>query len=328
MIVQKIQLLLKFLFNRCYVFYLVIGFLLMHGVNHQKVIFKTLDAFRRAEQDVILQAQGKDVMKDFVLYDAIRYYKNIIALIPDSSIAHSLLGFCYYQAKEYDLAIESYKKAIALEDAYLGLHYNLGVIYFDIKDYPKAIQSFQKALETNPQKTLSFAGLVTPFKESKVNGIESYREQRIKILKETYVKSYEYMIVSDYCLKDYSALLKDSLKGLSLNLNSQDFFYYYVITAAYQLKKYKAVIKYCSQAIQNKADSSEIYRYLGRAFKEIGLEGLAQNAFSQAAIWEANNPQGVNFQKIEPHQPLFLYVVNAKKEFMKAEKKKEIRGDD
>ncbi len=300
-----------YLFNRCYLIYFVIFLLMSHLVNHQRVIFKTLDAFRRAESDVVLQAQGKDVMKDFVLWDAIRYYKNIAVLIPDSAIAHSLIGFCYYQAKDYDHAIKKYQKAIELDDEYFGLHYNLGIIYFRLKEYEQSIKHFKKTLKVNPNKELTHLGLISPFVQS-----QSKSSSNVQIFKDTYFDSYKHIVSSYFHLKEYTAVLKHSLTAISLDLNNKDFFYYYASISAYHLKEYKLAIHYGSKALEINPKYADVYQILGKSFEKAELIGLAKNAFSQESILRQNSKQ-MNPGEILKNQDLFLYIIDAKKYFNK-----------
>lgn len=318
---QKIKNGLQWIGTRCYILYGIIAVLLFFGVNHQRVIFKVLDAFRRAEKDVISQALGKPVLKDFLLWDAVRYYKNILALIPDSPLAQSTVGFCYYHAQDYPQSIGYYEAAVKQDDQYFGLDYNLGVIYFQQEQYARAIDCFQRVLSANPQPTLNYPGLVSPF-ESELSEENGYREKRLQMLRQTYSWSYRYMVLSYVRQKDYAQVLAQSLLALRNDMFFKDFFYYYVTIASYQLEDYASALKYASLTIKENPEDAGAYHYLGLSFQKMNMDALAQNAFAQEKLLKTR--QGSNEEKVQDQErvnpSLFLYVVNAKQEFVKKNK--------
>ncbi len=303
--------------GRCYVLYLLAALILVNGVDHRKVIFKTLDAFRRAEMDVIHQARGKDVMQGFVLRDAIRYYRNIVALIPEVSLAHSLLGFCYYQAREYEKAITHYTKAVELDGEYLGLHYNLGVLYFQTGDYAKAIGQFQKVFEAPVAKTLIYAGLISPFPGTPGHDEESFRASRLKMLKDTYTSASRFIVRGYQQLQMYEPLLKESLKAIRRDLDDKDYFFYHAALAAFHLKDYPKTVQYCSYALEVNPENSRVYDYLGKAFEKQGLKALARDAFARAQALEKRQSAQAAAETEKP-PGLFVYVIDAKEYFRQA----------
>jgi len=313
-----------FLLSRCYILYVAAGVVLVLSVNHQKVIFKVLDAFRRSERDTILCAQGQKPLEGFILRDTIRYYRNIIALIPDSSIARSILGFCYYQAKEYDHAIASYKKAIGFDSDYCALYFNLGSIYYELKDYPEAIFYFKKAMEVSPEKTLMYRGFVDPYAKEDIQDSKTFQQVRINSLKVMYLRSFKKIILSHYYLKNYEEILKYALKASGMDSSESAFFYYHAAVAAYHLKNYKQTVNFCSKALNAELGNPDIYKYLHLSLKKMGLDVLAQRYEREEKELRSGEGGDYFLSDNEQRQELYFYAMDAKRYFHNKKKQKAI----
>lgn len=334
--------------NRCVWLYLLAGLIVYHSVNHQKVIFKTLDAFRRAKKDVVQQALGRDVMKDFVLWDAIRYYHNIAALIPEVAWPQAMIGYGYYQAGEYAQALRHYQKAARRQEGHIGLAYNQGVIHFRLGQHPMAVQAFEQVLTTDPRKTLMYPGLISPFAPEAGQPYPFTQEARQRLLERTYAEAYRYLTRIYREQGKPTERLRAALEGLQVADRYRPLFYTHAIQAAYHLQKYKFVIQLCSQAIKDDPDQAIFYRYLALAADQAGIKSLARQARVQqkrlARQARAQGPQArataldadVSTAIGEPiHEPdagdaltdvpvwdhrLFLYMFDAQKYFFRRQK--------
>jgi Tfp pilus assembly protein PilF len=92
---------------------------------------------------------------------AIANLKEALALSPDSSKAHNLLGIAYFQKRDYGLARDEYKRAIELDRSYAQAYNNLGTAFFMLKEFGKAEQMFKKALSLFPNLVSAHFGLGT-----------------------------------------------------------------------------------------------------------------------------------------------------------------------
>ena len=81
---------------------------------------------------------------------AIKHYKKVIELEPESPVAYYNMGNAYANKQDYDKAIECYEKAIELNPDLAEAYYNMGYIYDDKQDYDKAIECYEKAIELKP----------------------------------------------------------------------------------------------------------------------------------------------------------------------------------
>lgn len=83
-------------------------------------------------------------------YDqAIENFQKAIDINPRLGLAYGGLGLAYYEKKDYEQSIEYYSKAIAANPA-PALYINRGVSYHAAKNYDKAAQDFTQVIQTQP----------------------------------------------------------------------------------------------------------------------------------------------------------------------------------
>jgi len=135
----------------------------------------------------------------FKEYDrALKYILKANELKPNSSEVYAQLGMVYYQAKEYDKAIENYNKALKYKGnkrTISNIYASLGAIYIRIKKYDNADKNLSKAFDIYPKcygayvnyaKLLRIKGNVSSAKEnvSKAIKLNSYEYSPYRILAE------------------------------------------------------------------------------------------------------------------------------------------------
>ena len=96
---------------------------------------------------IAFQAQGK-------LDQAIKSYRQALALQPDFAEGHDNLGIALQAQGQLDEAITSYRKALSLKPGLAGTHYNLGNALQELGRLDQAIASYRQALLLKPD----FAG--------------------------------------------------------------------------------------------------------------------------------------------------------------------------
>ncbi len=152
---------------------------------------KYLMPLTRSNQLTILQLVQGNMIQGLIFTDAQEYdraeqvFKAAIEAHPQSSMAHSALGYIYYLIKRYDEAIRNFKvaieldpnnpsahnnlcftyaeigininealvegrKAVALDPNSAAYHDSLGWAYFMAQDYNSAVKQLQKAFELYP----------------------------------------------------------------------------------------------------------------------------------------------------------------------------------
>lgn len=92
---------------------------------------------------IAFQAQGK-------LDQAIKSYRQALALKPDFAEGHDNLGIALQAQGQLDEAITSYRKALSLKPGLAGAHYNLGNALQELGRLDQAIASYRQALLLKP----------------------------------------------------------------------------------------------------------------------------------------------------------------------------------
>jgi tetratricopeptide (TPR) repeat protein len=101
--------------------------------------------------------------------EALRRMQDLVALIPDNSTLHVLLGNLYAFEGNEQQAGEHYRRAIQINDS-AGAHVNLGNLHFMQNDYAAAMNEYANAQKKDSQLAIAF------YNDSVANG-ETYKFQ-------------------------------------------------------------------------------------------------------------------------------------------------------
>jgi len=77
----------------------------------------------------------------------------------DAAGALNKEGIRYFDAQQYEAAIESLSRAVLLQPNYATAYYNLGSAYFRLKNFEKAADAFQKAVKLDPNYAEAYNNL-------------------------------------------------------------------------------------------------------------------------------------------------------------------------
>src|ERR1700747_1264415 len=71
---------------------------------------------------------------------------------PNSIITNSVVGWIYYEGRQYPLAIQESQKTFEMDPNYVPTLLDLGSVYLRTGEYDKAIVLFQRAIEVAEHK--------------------------------------------------------------------------------------------------------------------------------------------------------------------------------
>jgi tetratricopeptide (TPR) repeat protein len=60
------------------------------------------------------------------------------------------VGVAYYNAKDYDNAIQYFQKSVTVDPKFTDGYFQIGLTYVAKGDNPKAIEAFKKVIEIDP----------------------------------------------------------------------------------------------------------------------------------------------------------------------------------
>jgi Flp pilus assembly protein TadD len=83
-------------------------------------------------------AAGKQAADKKDWGEAVRFFQRAELRHPDDSNLQTILGFCYRNLKQYDLAFKHYRRAIELDPRNRGAHEYIGEAYLMTGDLPAA----------------------------------------------------------------------------------------------------------------------------------------------------------------------------------------------
>jgi len=306
--------------NRCFVLYVGVFFILIVSINHQRVVFKTLDYLNDAPNYLMNFARSKPEVSTKLsrpsrnFLNALRYNKNLIKLFPESGTAHGAVGFSYYHLGEIDKAKNYYIKAIDLNPKLFGLYYNLGTIYLQLGDYALSADAFQKALNIDPKWFFSEKDVILPFALEDLSNPNDLREKSIAMVRISYAKAYKEVVLNYEKAKDAQAVLRAALNGIANAPEHKDFFYFFAGKASYELNSYSNAINFFQQCIILNPSYTDAYYYLDLIFQKLKLSFKAKQQFDILSNIQFN----INSDKAKYTTALFYYVpVHSKIELIK-----------
>src|SRR5262245_24813815 len=106
---------------------------------------------------------------------------------PKNVVARTQLGDLYYDAGRYPDAIKWYKESLALNPRDVSVSTDLGVSYYYNKDTDQAIQQLERSLQLDPThaKTLLNLGVVKAFGKQDLKGATEAWQKLVEVAPQT-----------------------------------------------------------------------------------------------------------------------------------------------
>ncbi len=261
---------LNVIFKRCFFLYVSVFILIILLVNQDKIVMKALNYENVAPSFVAEFAQHQSGAFWYPRAEqALRYYRNLTRMFPDSPQAYGALAFCYYHYGDDRKAIRYYKKAIKLGPQVFGFYYNLGYVYVKLNMYDEAIAILKQAIEKSPYSTLEYPYVVIPDETGKGGGAD--RQQTMVNLRNIYEKCYKLMVFSLWSKKHYTAMLVIAKGRLANGSVDQGDYFYYAGAASFYLKQYKEAYHFLRQADKFNPQNQEVYELLSQSLQQLNL---------------------------------------------------------
>ena len=302
--------------NRCITIYIIVALTLLYGVDHQRVIKKTLDFLQRIPPYLVEYALGEEEVNDKNFRHGVRYYRNLIKLYPDSATAYNALAFCYYHLGKKDMALQYYKKAASFDAGFFGVFYNLGLMHYQRQEWAEAVEAFREAVESSTHKTL-IAGAVGPFGLRPDLDADNMQQNK-KELRSGYQKAFELIVLGIHHMGDLSGARDAALVGIKKSPGDKRFFYYYVGKRAYEMKKYQEAMTYLNKSAKAGFAPYESYLYFSLSAEKSGFKALARQSRIKADKFPKEKQADV-FSEIQKDQGFYFYpcprimIINGKR---------------
>ncbi len=127
--------------------------------------------------------------------ESIREIKLAREIDPKSLIINANVGWCYYLAGDYDLAIEAERNTLQMDPAFAVARGYLGQAYLEKKRYEDAVREFQVYLSLAPGEVSREADSGTPTRFGKKGDAEEILREFENAPKSKYISNYDKAIV-------------------------------------------------------------------------------------------------------------------------------------
>ena len=210
--------------------------------------------------------------------------KKALSLDPDLAEAHLILGRIYDFKKEGELAIKEFKKVIELLPNSNDPYRRLGWVYvYSLLDYEKGIQYFNKALEIRPTDAKSYRGLGVSHTSLRRydEAIESIKKGLEIAPDDIYLLTF---LADAYRFKGKFDLALDVYeKALKYYPNDPNVSFYLGGWVYYSKKEYGKAVEIFEKSIKQGMPEFRVLVYIGSAYQLMGDKEKAR-AFYDSSV--------------------------------------------
>jgi TolB-like protein/DNA-binding winged helix-turn-helix (wHTH) protein/Tfp pilus assembly protein PilF len=157
---------------------------------------------------ICLMTRGKQT-------EAVAEIKRAQELDPLSLIVNDVVGWIYYEGRQYDQAIEQYNKTLEADANYAPALLDLGTAYLRQGNYSNAIAQFEKARAVDGENGVVLSGL------AQAHALSGNRDEALKILKRIQ-RSSAPIFISSWDLSFIYAALGEKKKAVALLRQAAD----------------------------------------------------------------------------------------------------------
>ena len=173
-------------FNRCWLLYILIGFVLFRAIDQRVIHYQFLDSYRPVVNQLsqcVLESCGDHVLKEGVLY-----YSHFTKVLPELMEGHNALGYCLYNLQDFRRSIKSFDEAVRLNPKNPGLYFNQTMALLQLGDYVKALDSLKKGISIFSPDTFFYTHMVIPFKKQLPPDIANQPASQLSFAADQYKK--------------------------------------------------------------------------------------------------------------------------------------------
>ncbi len=231
--------------SRSIVIYAVAAVILFGIVDHKKVTMDRLNAVLVWGDYPAQLESGQAPYDERSLRFAVRYYKLVADILPQSDQPYATIGYCYARLGEYARAVKYYKQALSKNKDHFWLEYDLGMLYDQTKNLSRAYDTFQNITGRDIQSLV---------KSSALSGLSRMpiENRRLLLAKagdfsvDLREKSFQMMVKVDLEGKNYSRALSTALSAArDPAVRDKGLFLLYAGAAAYGAGQAQESVGFC-----------------------------------------------------------------------------------
>jgi len=213
--------------------------------------------------------------------DAIKTYKQAIAIKSDYAEAYSNMGLAFQAKGQSDEAIKAYEQAIAIKPDFAEAYFNMGAALQAKSQLDDAIKAYRQAITLKPDFAEAYfsMGAALQVKGQLDDAIKAYRQAIT--LKPDYADAYRNMGTALQAIGQLDDAIKAYRQAITLKADYAEA--YYNMGLVFQVKgQLEEAIKAYGQTIAVKPDHAWAHNNMGTALQAIGQLEEAIKAYRQA----------------------------------------------
>lgn len=261
--------------------------------------------FKNADQEFLALEKIKSADRALMTFDyttAISYCNEAIKLNPNSSLAYEIIGTCYYEQRQFELAIENFTKAIALDKNNSSSYNKRGASYQALSKYDSALSDLNMAISLSPKNERMYNNRAMIYSRLGKTNLAMTDYAKAIDINPNYGLAYYNRAETYLHLNEYSNAILDFTKAISLNPYDADA--YNDRSIAYNAsKQYSLAIADCTKSIELKPKNPNAYFNRGEAYFNQNKYDLAAKDFLNTLELnpydaEAHEKLGMCFSKL------------------------------
>ena len=197
-------------------------------------------------------------------------------------------GNFYFDAEDYNKAVEYYNKAVELNPNYGTAWNNIGVAYYNLGNYNKAVEYYNKSLELNPDYDIAWNNLGLAYRRlgNYNKAVECYN--KAVRLNPKYDTAWNNLGFAYDSAGNYNKAIESYNKAIEINpkygtaWNNLGFVYY-------SSGDYNKAVECYNKAVESNFTNAPVWNNLGWAYRKLGNYKKALEYYNKAVELNPND---------------------------------------
>jgi len=251
------------------------------SLNPNKEVYRT--AIYSIAQSISREADDDSRRQDY--NSAIPKYLEAISYYPDFTQAYFQLAKSFYSLGDYNQAKDYLLKCLELDPNQLQPLMMIATIYKKLKDNESSERYYEKAIQVDPNSYKAHFRLGTLLMRKDLNSAKKSLEETVR-LNNKYYNGHETLGIVNMQLGNINDAIRNFTNTIDVlgDRSKKRYKSLYLLADIYNTKKeYNRAKEYAQAAVDIRENGGAANFHLGVAYKYLGENYLAKNAFERAS---------------------------------------------